>query len=236
MNSDHINEWRQMLPYTTVAKMDAITSTVNDMRRNGQTIYPPQEDIFNALSLTDPKNIKVIIIGQDPYHEEGQAMGLAFSVRDGVPFPPSLKNILAELSDDLHIPVPTTGNLTPWARQGVLIMNTTLTVPAHKPLGHAKLGWQDVTSSILQTALMTKKPQVVLCWGQPAYKTATTVMPLVERTYLENTMILHSTHPSPFSANRSTQTAHAFMGSHPFSKTNAILEKYGETPIDWTLS
>ena len=182
-------------------------------------IYPPQEDIMKAFLLTPLDKVKVVIIGQDPYHEEGQAMGLSFSVHKGVPLPKSLINIYKELHDDLGIETPTTGDLTSWAKQGVLLLNTILTVRQGDALSHNDLGWQIFTDEVIKTLNMQPQKIVYILWGSYA---------ISKKALLNNPnhLILTSVHPSPLSAYR------GFFGSKPFSKTNEFL--YPDV-VDWRL-
>lgn len=227
---DHLDAWLDLLPPETIERMERIDKSPE--LADGTSFFPPREDVLNALRLTDPDAVRVIILGQDPYHEPGQAMGLAFSVRAGTTYPPSLRNILKELRADLGHEA-RGGDLTPWARQGVLLLNTVLTVPCGKANGHARLGWLDVTSAILDCAL-TRTSQlghhvVLLCWGKQALAYAQGS----PAAMLPSTHIVASTHPSPLSARRGTRDLPAFMGSGPFSITNAILADHGEEPVDW---
>lgn len=187
-----------------------------------QTIYPPMGDIYNALRYTDYKDVKVVILGQDPYHGYGQAHGLCFSVNKGVPIPPSLHNIYKEMQADLNISMPTHGNLTSWANQGVLLLNTVLTVREGCPNSHLKSGWLNLTDFIIQTLNNRKTPIVFLLWGANAK---------AKQSLITNPShyILHSSHPSPLSFYR------GFNGCKHFSKCNALLEKIGETAIDWKI-
>lgn len=211
-----------------------VYDNVQRLRDSGKEIYPKHEDVFKAFELVNPADVKVVIIGQDPYHEPDQAMGLAFSVPDGTPIPRSLKNIFKELKSDIGCDVPSSGNLTSWAKQGVLLLNTVLTVEAHKANSHKNLGWQAFTSSILEGIIRSEKPVVFLCWGAQADSTLKIVL---DRTYglYSNQTIIRSTHPSPLSAAKSTTLFPSFVGSKPFSKANSWLEKQGVTPIDWRL-
>jgi len=195
---------------------------VKEQRSAGKIIYPPEQDVFNAFKLTPFDKIEVVIIGQDPYHGPNQAQGLAFSVKPGIPKPPSLRNILKELHNDLHIPIPHNGCLEKWAKQGVLLLNTTLTVEASKPLSHAKIGWEKFTDKIIQVLNDNKQGLVFLLWGAHAQHKGQIVDP-------KRHHILTAAHPSPFSALR------GFMGCKHFSKTNALLRKMGQTEIDWSL-
>lgn len=198
-----------------------------------EPVYPPREDWFAAFRLTSPERVRVVILGQDPYHEAGQAMGLAFSVRQGVKLPPSLRNIYRELADDLGCPPPEHGDLSFLAQQGVLLLNTVLTVAAGRANSHKKLGWQRFTESVIAAAASLPQPVAFLLWGAPAlngYEQAVS-----RRTPLPDTapgprLILTAPHPSPLSAYR------GFFGSRPFSQVNAFLTAHGEAPIDWCRS
>lgn len=185
-------------------------------------IYPDSEDIFNALHLTPLKEVKVVILGQDPYHNVGQAHGLSFSVKPGVEIPPSLVNIYKELEDDLGMYYPDNGNLEKWARQGVLLLNTVLTVRAHSPASHQGKGWESFTDAIIKAVNEEDRPIVFILWGSPARK---------KKVMLNNPkhLVLEAPHPSPLSAYR------GFFGSRPFSKTNEFLAKNGVEPIDWQI-
>lgn len=195
--------------------------TVNQEYRTHQ-VFPPAEDIFNAFHLTPFHQVKVVILGQDPYHNYGQAHGLCFSVKKGVEIPPSLVNIYQELHDDLGCEIPDHGCLTKWARQGVLMLNTVLTVRAHQPNSHRGIGWEEFTDAAIRILDRQDRPMVFILWGRPAQ---------MKKAMLHNPrhLILESPHPSPLSAFR------GFFGSRPFSKTNAFLEKNGLEPIDWQI-
>jgi uracil-DNA glycosylase len=185
-------------------------------------IFPPGNLIFNAFNLTPFNRVKVVIIGQDPYHGEGQAHGLCFSVPDGIQKPPSLINIFKELKDDLGIPEPKTGNLESWTRQGVLLLNATLTVRAHQPGSHQKKGWETFTDSAIRSLSMQRENLVFLLWGAYAQKK-------VELIDAEKHHILKAAHPSPLSANK------GFFGCRHFSETNKILRNLGLREIDWRI-
>lgn len=191
-------------------------------RAAGKIIYPPQKDIFNALKLTSFADVRVVIIGQDPYHGAGQAHGLAFSVQPGVPPPPSLQNIFLELKNDLGCTISKNGCLEKWAHQGVLLLNATLTVEAGKPQSHANIGWQRFTDKVIEC--LNDHPQgiVFLLWGAPAQKKAQLVNPYKHR-------ILTAPHPSPLSAHR------GFLGCKHFSQANALLREMGRGEINWQL-
>ncbi|MGM0462345.1 MAG: uracil-DNA glycosylase [Fibrobacterota bacterium] len=191
--------------------------------RSDKTIYPPRNDIFTAFARTSLEKVRVIILGQDPYHGKDQAHGLAFSVPDGTAPPPSLKNILKEYSRDLDTPVPSTGDLTPWAKQGVLLLNTILTVSAGEPASHRKIGWETFTSAVLQKLSGEKRHLVFILWGSHARKKAHSIDSSMHT-------ILTAPHPSPLSAYR------GFFNSRPFSSANMHLKKHNQSIIDWRLS
>ena len=229
----HLTEWNRLLDDRTVALYESLLIKIENMRKDGQEIFPSQENILRSIASLAPQNVKCVIIGQDPYHEPNQAMGLSFSVPDGMKLPPSLRNIFKELSADLQVAIPKSGDLSPWMRQGVLLLNTLLTVEAHKALSHKKLGWQAVTSAILKVTLTLPQPTVYLCWGKQA---EVVIDELVQTTDIQKPYcIIRSTHPSPLSANNRKSDVPAFMGSRPFSLTNTFLEKNGAEPIDWSL-
>ena len=186
----------------------------------GTTVFPPMHDIFNALRYTPFEKTKVVILGQDPYHEVGQAHGLSFSVRRGVKIPPSLVNIYKELHTDIGMAIPSHGELTSWAKQGVLLLNATLTVREHQANSHAAIGWSILTDEIIKKLNERENPMVFILWGGNAR---------AKRRYLQNPrhLILESAHPSPLSA------YNGFFGSRPFSKANEFLAKNGIEPIHW---
>ena len=185
------------------------------------TCYPPGGLIFNAFNLCPFDKVKVVIIGQDPYHEPGQAHGLSFSVQDGVPFPPSLQNIFKEIQDDLGTPIPFSGNLSRWAEQGVLLLNATLTVRAHQANSHATLGWQTFTDAAIRSLAKEREHLVYMLWGGFARGKAY----MIDKT---KNLVLESVHPSPLSANRG-----GWFGQHQFSRCNAYLEQHGIEPVVW---
>ncbi len=189
-------------------------------RNTGQIIYPPGANIFSAFEKTPIDKVKVVILGQDPYHGVGQAHGLSFSVPEKQAIPRSLQNIFKELKSDLNISIPNTGNLEKWARQGVLLLNATLTVRANQPGSHQNKGWENFTDSVIRRLSKDRKGIVFILWG----KYAQAKQPLIDNT---KHYILTSPHPSPFSAGR------GFFGCKHFSKTNEFLLKEGLTPIDW---
>ncbi len=185
-----------------------------------ETIYPQMSDLWTAFKLTPFNEVKVVILGQDPYHGPGQAHGLSFSVKPGVKIPPSLRNMFKELASDIDCPLPESGTLTGWAEQGVLMMNTVLTVRDGQAHSHRKQGWETFTDEVIRRLSEREKPIVFVLWGRPAQ----------EKKKLIDTSrhaIIESVHPSPLSASR------GFIGSRPYSKTNQILESWHETQIDW---
>ena len=184
------------------------------------TVYPPGRLIFNAFNLCPFDKVKVVIIGQDPYHGPGQAHGLCFSVNDGVAFPPSLRNILKEIHDDLGMPIPASGNLTRWAEQGVLLLNATLTVRAHQAGSHQHRGWEEFTDAAIRVLAEQKEHLVFILWGSYAQKKGA----FIDRN---KHLVLTSVHPSPLSA------YNGFFGNKHFSRTNEYLVAHGETPINW---
>ncbi|SDB10745.1 uracil-DNA glycosylase [Eubacterium oxidoreducens] len=185
-------------------------------------IYPPADDIFNAFHFTPLSKVKVLILGQDPYHNENQAHGLSFSVKPGNEIPPSLKNIYKELNDDLGLAIPNNGYLRKWAEQGVLMLNTVLTVRAHQANSHQNRGWEQFTDAIISAVNKEDRPIVYLLWGGPARR---------KKSMLNNPkhLILEASHPSPLSAYR------GFFGCKHFSKANAFLKEHGVEPIDWQI-
>lgn len=190
---------------------------------NEKIIYPPKDYIFNALRLTPYSNTKVVIVGQDPYHGEGEAHGLSFSVQDGVKIPPSLKNIYKELKDDLGIEIAQTGDLTKWGKEGVLMLNSVLTVEKDKPASHRYLGWELLTDYIIKVLNAKEEPVVFILWGNFAKEKAKYITN-------HNHLIITSPHPSPFSARN------GFFGSKPFSKTNKFLKDHNLKEIDWDVN
>lgn len=185
-------------------------------------VFPPGNKIFNAYNMTPFDKIKVVILGQDPYHGINQAHGLAFSVLDGVPFPPSLQNIYKELVDDIGCEYPKTSNLTPWAKQGVFLLNTVLTVREGEANSHREKGWERFTDATIKAISQKKEHVVFILWGRPAQAKEK----LIDTT---KHCIIKSPHPSPLSAYR------GFFGSKPFSRANACLKSYGLSPIEWCL-
>ena len=213
------NDWDEKLD--TVWKSEGFKKFMSVIKHeyDTKTCYPEYKNIFNALKYTPYSNVKVVIIGQDPYHGEGEAHGLSFSVQEGVPLPPSLQNIFKELYNDLGIKN-TKGDLTPWAKEGVLLLNSILSVEKDKPLSHSKLGWQLLTDHIIKILNQKEEPLVFILWGSYARSKK-------ELITGKNHLILESVHPSPLSASR------GFFGSKPFSKTNEFLKKNNISKINW---
>ena len=218
------NEWQQILatefeqPY--YKKLQHFLAEEYEK----QTIYPSKQQVLNALQTTPYSQVKVVLLGQDPYHGAGQAHGLSFSVQPGVPHPPSLRNMFQELQDDLKVPVPTSGSLLKWAEQGVLLLNTVLTVRAGEANSHKGQGWEQFTDAIIKKLTEREEPVIFLLWGKPAQ----TKRKLIEQGV--HHIILQAPHPSPLSAYR------GFFGSKPYSRVNAALQTLGQDPIDWSLS
>lgn len=225
-------KWSHLLPMNILALGDSLAERAEKLRQERFELWPTQDQIFRALTLTPPDKTKVVIVGQDPYHTPGQADGLAFSIKNGNPIQPSLQNIFTELASDLNIPMPSTTDLTPWAEQGVLLLNSILTVHTGQANSCQDWGWEHFTGAIVQVAAtQLQQPVVLIGWGKNAQQ-------IVEKTKVQNRpdrLILTSSHPSPFSASRSTRTSVAFFGSRPFSKTNEFLKSHGVDPINWTL-
>ena len=220
MNVQIEESWKQQL--TPEFEKDYFVRLTNFVREEYRTttIYPPGRLIFNAFNLCPFHQAKVVIIGQDPYHGEGQANGLCFSVNDGVQFPPSLRNIFQEVESDTGAPVPTSGNLDRWAEQGVLLLNSVLTVRAGVAASHAGRGWERFTDAVVKTVAKHKEGVVYMLWGNYAQKKGQIADP-------RRNLILKSVHPSPLSVYR------GFFGCKHFSQANAYLQSVGKTPINW---
>lgn len=220
MNVQIEESWKEVL--SPEFEKDYFIRLTDFVRQEYQTttVYPPGKLIFNAFNLCPCPKVKVVIIGQDPYHGPGQAHGLCFSVNDGVPFPPSLQNIFKEIQSDLGSPIPETGNLTRWAEQGVLMLNATLTVRAHQAGSHQRRGWEEFTDAAIRALAENREHLVFILWGAYAQKKGA----FISR---DRHLVLTSVHPSPLSA------YHGFFGNKHFSRANAYLEAHGETPIVW---
>ena len=199
-----------------------ITEHIKTEKEQGKVIYPPGSLLFNAFEQTPFHHVKVVLLGQDPYHGPRQAMGLSFSVPDGVPKPPSLINIFKELYDDTGTPMPKTGDLTKWARQGVMLLNASLTVRAGEPNSHSRIGWHQFTNTVIEKISQRKNGVVFLLWGKFAQEKA-------ELIDGKRHHLLKAAHPSPFAADK------GFFGCRHFSKTNEFLVKQGLDPIDWAI-
>ena len=216
------NDWQQPLEveFKKPYYKDLYKKVLEEYR--SRQIFPNPDDIFNAFHLTPLKDVKVVILGQDPYHNDGQAHGLCFSVKPDVEVPPSLVNIYKELQDDLGCRIPNNGYLVKWAKQGVLMLNTVLTVRAHQANSHRGIGWEQFTDAVSRAGEAQDRPIVFLRWGRPAQ---------MKKSMLHNPkhLILEAPHPSPLSAYR------GFFGCKHFSQTNAFLEKNGLAPIDWQI-
>jgi uracil-DNA glycosylase len=215
--------WKEVL--SNVFKSSYFLQTAAHIKTElatGAKIFPAGNNIFNAFNQTTFENVKVVILGQDPYHGSGQAMGLSFSVPKGVKPPPSLVNIFKELKSDIGLPIPTNGDLTPWAKQGVLLLNAVLTVREDEPASHAKIGWMHFTDAVIKKLSDEKKGIVFLLWGKFAEQKQKQI--LIDET---KHFVLKAAHPSPFSADK------GFFGCKHFSKTNELLAKQGLQVIDW---
>ena len=209
--------WRPALP---ASQLCAIDQRLNAAQAAGQTIYPPRELTFNALHFVAPQDVRVVILGQDPYHGDGQAMGMSFSVADGIRVPPSLRNIYKELHSDLGLAIPSGGNLTRWAQQGVLLLNSVFTVEAEHAGSHGKFGWQAVSDALIDTVNQQNPGCVFMLWGNWAIGKA-------ERIDAGRHLLLTAAHPSPLAASR------GFFGCRHFSQANDWLRGKGRGEIDW---
>jgi uracil-DNA glycosylase len=215
-------QWRKIL--TNVMSTDSAHELASFISREREdfTVFPPQDQVFAALSFAGPRDISVVILGQDPYHEHGQAHGLSFSVQPDIAIPPSLRNIFVERENDIGLKPPRHGTLTPWAQQGVLLLNTSLTVREGSAGSHAKKGWGEITDQIISTVNDNTERCVFILWGAHAQAKKKLI---TEKHHA----ILEAPHPSPLSVYR------GFFGSAPFSRTNALLQEAGRAPIDWNL-
>lgn len=222
------NKWTNILPAEVIDVASNLERHIS-MCRATEEIFPAQDDIFNALELTEPDIVKVVIIGQDPYHAPNQAHGLCFSVKDGVNPPPSLVNIMNEIETDIGVKRTST-DLTSLAQQGVLLLNTTLTVRRGAANSHRSFGWNVFTKAVLQACLELPQPIVFLCWGADALN----ALKECDDSKAYNKYALTATHPSPLSAGRKNAQTASFIGCKHFSKANNILEKCGVEPIDWS--
>ncbi|WP_068774749.1 uracil-DNA glycosylase [Paenibacillus sp. FJAT-26967] len=221
--SDLINDWKDYLQAEFEKPYYGELMQFLAEEYEEHTIYPEKKDIFNALNYTPFKEVKVVILGQDPYHGPGQAHGLSFSVKPGIPLPPSLRNMFKELREDLSCDLPDSGYLKPWADQGVLLLNTVLTVRAGEANSHKGKGWETFTDKVIETISMKTDPVLFILWGSHAQSK-------VKLIDTSRHGVIRSPHPSPLSAHR------GFLGSRPYSKANAWLEERGLSPIDWCLA
>lgn len=214
--------WQEVLgPAKRADFFQQLMARIDAERAAGKAIYPPASEVFNAFTLTPLDNVKVVILGQDPYHGPGQAHGLCFSVQSGVKTPPSLVNIYKELAQDIEgFQIPEHGNLTAWAEQGVLLLNTVLTVEQGKAHSHAKWGWETFTDAVIKSVNDTQHGVVFLLWGSHAQKKGQNID--TQKHY-----VLNAPHPSPLSAHR------GFLGCRHFSQTNTLLSQQGKTPVNW---
>lgn len=227
-----MTKWSELLSQESLHQAKRLVRLVDEEKSKGSHIFPPRNDIFKALTLTPPDQVSVVIIGQDPYFHEGRANGLAFSVNQGVPLPPSLRNIFKELHNDIGCPVPQSGDLTPWAKQGVLLLNTSLTVEEGKPNSHSKWGGQSFVLEVCKVCVELPQPVVFLLWG--GYARA--FLAGLQISDSNNKCAIFSSHPSPLGATKGNEAVPAFIGSWPFSKANAFLTRMGATPINWRIS
>jgi uracil-DNA glycosylase len=215
-------DWREVLAEEVASPRFQAVQEFVAKERAAHTVYPPEGQVFTALRLTPYARVKVLLLGQDPYHGPGQAHGLAFSVAPGVPPPPSLRNMFKELQADVGAPPPSSGSLIPWAEQGVLLLNAVLTVRAGAANSHANHGWEHFTDAVIRAVGHKKDPVVFLLWGRYAQKK----LPLIDT---KRHVVLQGVHPSPLSAKN------GFFGSKPFSRTNAELQARGRKPVEWAL-
>lgn len=216
------DSWRSALAKETQQPYFAALQNFVAEERKLLTVFPPETEVFAALTLTPIDQVRVLILGQDPYHDDHQAHGLCFSVQAGVAIPPSLSNIFKELQSDLGYKIPNNGNLTPWAKQGVLLLNTALTVRAHQANSHKDRGWEMFTDAVIEAVNAKTDPVVFVLWGANARKKIN----LIDQS---RHTVIESAHPSPLSAYR------GFFGSRPFSRINAALRTEGKTEIDWQI-
>ena len=224
MEMMELGAWQALLqPELDKPYFAALMQRVDEAYRTG-TVYPPRQSLFAAFRLTPPERVRAVILGQDPYHEPGQANGLAFSVADGVRLPPSLRNIFEELRTDCGVTLRASGDLTPWAEQGVFLLNSSLSVEAGKAASHQAFGWQTFTDAAVRAVAALPQPVAFVLWGGHAQKKAALA---ADSPYPR--LVLQAPHPSPLSAYR------GFFGSRPFSKINAFLESAGSRAIDWRL-
>jgi len=222
MNTAALGSWQSLLADTLDSPSFTALSLKVDAAYGSHTVYPPREQIFSAFSLTPPQQVRVVILGQDPYHEPGQAHGLAFSVQPGVKLPPSLVNIYKERESDVGVPPSSSGDLTHWAKQGVFLLNAVLTVEQGKANSHKDFGWQDFTDQVVAAIAELPQPVAFVLWGAQAQKKAKAA---ANSPYPR--LVIQSPHPSPLSSYR------GFFGSRPFSQINDFLKAHGQSEIQW---
>lgn len=222
MEIDLPRSWLRVLGEELAAPYFRELAAFVDDERQNYPVYPPAEDVFSAFRLTPFTSARVVVLGQDPYHDQRQAHGLCFSVLPGVQPPPSLRNIFRELHEDLGCPPPVDGCLIPWARSGVLLLNTVLTVRSHQPHSHRGRGWETFTDAVIDRLNRRRRPLVFVLWGRPAQQK----MRLIDRS---RHAVVTAAHPSPLSAHR------GFFGSRPFSEVNRELQRRNQSPVDWCL-
>ena len=223
MKPEELGAWQALLQEEFEKPYWQTLSERVDTAYAASAVYPPREALFAAFRLTPPEAVRAVILGQDPYHEPGQANGLAFSVKPGVKLPPSLRNIFAELQSDCDITPPDSGDLTTWARQGVFLLNSSLSVEAGKAASHQAFGWQTFTDAAVRAVAALPQPVAFVLWGAQAQKKRPLLQSAAPR------LVLCAPHPSPLSSYR------GFFGSRPFSQINAFLQENGEQPVDWQL-
>ena len=222
MEMTELGAWQTRLqPELDKPYFAALMQRVDEAYRTG-TVYPPRQELFAAFRLTPPERVRVVILGQDPYHEPGQANGLSFSVAPGVRLPPSLRNIFEELRTDCGVTPPDSGDLTPWAEQGVFLLNSSLSVQAGAAGSHQAFGWQTFTDAVVAALAKLPQPVAFILWGAHAQKKA-----VIAQSSSYPRLVLQSPHPSPLSAYR------GFFGSRPFSAVNEFLVQHGEAPVRW---
>ena len=222
MEMTELGAWQTRLqPELDKPYFAALMQRVDEAYRTG-TVYPPRQELFAAFRLTPPERVRVVILGQDPYHEPGQANGLSFSVAPGVRLPPSLRNIFEELRTDCGVTPPDSGDLTPWAEQGVFLLNSSLSVQAGAAGSHQAFGWQTFTDAVVAALAKLPQPVAFILWGAHAQKKAA-----IAQASRYPRLVLQSPHPSPLSAYR------GFFGSRPFSSVNEFLVQHGEAPVRW---
>lgn len=225
-----IGNWSTCLSQETIEIGEELAYYAKIERAAGKTIYPSQENIFRALRQTPPERVKVVLVGQDPYINPGQANGMAFSVPTGCPLPPSLRNIIKELHDDIGCPIPVSGDLTPWADQGVLLLNTVLTVEQGKSDSHSGWGWQNFTRAVFGACAELPQPVVFILWGGKARAFCAGL-----NLHTETKESIWSSHPSPLGATKGNEAVPAFIGSRSFSHVNRLLAQMGAEPVNWAL-